>query len=98
DKRLTERVTLQGHKAAVQAAAFSPDGRFLVTGGADRSVRVWELPTGKKMYELEGLLTGVGHLTLAPDGRHLAAAGPHPLVPLVPRGGPRGTPVAQEQR
>jgi serine/threonine protein kinase len=34
-----------GHKGAVYAAAFTPDGARLVTGGAeDFSVRVWELP------------------------------------------------------
>lgn len=37
---------LDGHKGEVRAVAFLPDGR-LVSGGADRSVRVWNLSTGE---------------------------------------------------
>src|SRR5262249_15566319 len=33
--------TLNGHKGAVQAASWSPDGKLLATGGADNTVRVW---------------------------------------------------------
>jgi serine/threonine-protein kinase len=80
--RLTERATLKGHKGAVQAA-FSPDGRQLYTGGADRSLKVWEVATGKKQHDQENLLQGIAHLAPAPDGRHLAAAGPGSLVAVV---------------
>jgi len=35
-----------GHRAAITDLAFSHDGRWLVTGSLDASVRVWDLPTG----------------------------------------------------
>ena len=34
----------QGHARAASAVSFSPDGRWLVTGGLDAQVKVWELP------------------------------------------------------
>jgi WD40 repeat protein len=34
---------LEGHAADVMSVAYSPDGRTLVTGGADQSVRFWTL-------------------------------------------------------
>jgi WD40 repeat protein len=34
---------LEGHAADVLSVAYSPDGRTLVTGGADQSVRFWTL-------------------------------------------------------
>jgi WD40 repeat protein len=39
---------LLAHQAAVNAVAFSPDGKFLATGSQDRSGRLWEVATGKQ--------------------------------------------------
>ena len=39
------QVTLAGHADAVTAVAFSPDRRYLASGGLDGVVKVWELPT-----------------------------------------------------
>jgi WD40 repeat protein/serine/threonine protein kinase len=42
-----EPLHLKGHTDRVTSAAFSPDGKVLVTGSADGTVRTWDAVTGK---------------------------------------------------
>jgi transducin (beta)-like 1 len=38
--------TLAGHRDAVYLVAWSPDGRFIASGSADGTVRIWGIPEG----------------------------------------------------
>jgi WD40 repeat protein len=42
--QLAPRFTLTGHTNTVNAVAYSLDGRRLATGGADGTIRVWDVP------------------------------------------------------
>ena len=42
-----ERMVLAGHTDSVLAVAFSANGKLLVSGSADKTVRLWEAETGK---------------------------------------------------
>jgi WD40 repeat protein len=72
-----------GHMGSVVSLAVSPDGRRLVSAGGDRTLRVWELATGKECALLEratGARTAVypaPHYPMAfsPDGALLAIPG-----------------------
>ncbi|MGB2024677.1 MAG: WD40 repeat domain-containing protein, partial [Litorivicinaceae bacterium] len=42
---MKELKQLIGHNAAVNTAAFSPDGRWLATGGDDNQILLWDVST-----------------------------------------------------
>ena len=44
--------TLNGHNSSPTTLAVSPDGKFLFSGSFDRTVKVWDLSTGKVMATL----------------------------------------------
>ena len=58
---------------ALSAAAFSPDGRQLAVGGADRSVSIYDANTGIEIRSLRGCTDWVTALAFLPDGDHLLA-------------------------
>lgn len=72
-RRIVHDLTLL--TAPVLAMAFSPDGRFLATGGIDGGVRLWELATGKPVHTFAGHRGPVAAVEYSPDGRTLASGG-----------------------
>jgi serine/threonine protein kinase len=68
-------LTLGGHQDKVFAVAYSPDGKWLATAGADQAVRVWEAVSGKLLYVLKGHTDNVRGLTFHPKTERLASAG-----------------------
>jgi WD40 repeat protein len=71
-KRLT---TLCGHKGVVNAVAYSPDGRQLVSGSEDGTVCLWDLAAGKPALSFRAYAKFIGLLAYSPDGQRLASAG-----------------------
>src|SRR5207244_7888209 len=66
---------LKGHKNTVTGAAFSPDGRWLATGGGDQTVRLWDSATGQQIRTFMGHTAGVWSVAFSPEGTRLASAG-----------------------
>jgi U3 small nucleolar RNA-associated protein 15 len=45
---------LRGHDGAIFASAFCGDNSKVATGGMDQKVKIWDIPTGQMLFNLEG--------------------------------------------
>jgi WD40 repeat protein len=66
--------TLSGHNDDVISAAYSPDGRRIVSGSLDNTVKVWDAETGALIRTLSGHDGSVNSATYSPDGRRIVSA------------------------
>src|SRR5262249_5341166 len=55
------------------AAAFSPDGKTLLTGCADGDLRLWDAAAGAQRRRLSGHCGALAAVAFSPDGRRLAS-------------------------
>ncbi len=69
-----------GHSDTVFGVCFSPDGKHLATCGADKFVKVWEMPGGKFVKSFEGHTHHVLDVGWSSDGKLLASAGADNVV------------------
>src|SRR5205823_5695343 len=58
-------------KEAIGPGAFSPDGKRLVTGSRDGTVKVWDADKGTPLLELKGTAGGLRCVAFSPDGTRL---------------------------
>ncbi|MEC4896141.1 MAG: serine/threonine-protein kinase [Oscillatoria sp. PMC 1051.18] len=66
--------TLRGHYSSVHALSFSPDGKFLASGGADRIVKVWDLQTAREKASFSGHRSIIEAVFFTPDGRKIISS------------------------
>jgi WD40 repeat protein len=66
---------LEGHRNWVRSLDFSPDSQFLLSGGYDRTIRIWDIKTqsqiGDALTEHTGIVWDVKY---SPDAKSIASA------------------------
>ena len=67
--------TLAGHRAWISDLRFSADGRWLVSGSADQTIRIWDVVRRRALRKLRGHRTPVGNIVLSPDNATILSGG-----------------------
>ncbi len=71
---LEGNLTVQvGHLSDVNAVSYSPDGKIIVSGRDDNTVKLWEARTGKLLRTLTGHSSDVNAVSYNPDGKTIAS-------------------------
>jgi len=77
---VSKPILCEGHTGWVAAVAVSPDGKLVVSGSEDGTLRFWDAADGKairtvKLFDPSVKGQSMGPLAFSPDGKTLAATG-----------------------
>jgi WD40 repeat protein len=65
--------SITDNSASIYSVAISPDRQFLATGCADSKVRLWHLPTNRRLHILTGHSVPIYSVAFSPNGEILAS-------------------------
>jgi WD40 repeat protein len=60
----------KGHTDWVYSVAFSPDGRYALSGSRDMTLRLWEVESGKEVWVFQGHTDPITSVAFSPNGRY----------------------------
>lgn len=72
----------EAHRGGTLAAAFSPDGSHLVSGGTDGDVKIWNLASDRIEQRLSVATRAVTDVLYVPTGMRIVATGEDSVVRL----------------
>ena len=67
--------SLSGHEDAVYSITYSPDGNYLASGSADKTIKIWDVASGKCILTIPSDSGTVYTVAYSPDGKILASGG-----------------------
>jgi WD40 repeat protein len=69
-----ELFTLKGHTISVNTVTVTPDGKCIISGSDDKTLKVWNLETEEEVFTLIGHTDRVAALAVTPDGKRVISA------------------------
>jgi len=77
-----ELVVQAGHSYDINSVAFSADGQTLANGTWDKTVKLWDVATGRELRTLSGHSSLVNSVAFSADGKTLASGSSDSTVKL----------------
>jgi WD40 repeat protein/uncharacterized caspase-like protein len=70
----TAEVVVQlGHSDGVSALCYSPDGKYLVSGGGDNTIKIWDMSNGLLLRTLIGHKQPIKSVAVSKDSKRIAS-------------------------
>jgi len=77
-----ELVVQSGHSSRITSVTFSPDGKLLASSSQDKTIKLWEMATGRELHMLSGHSSQVLSVAFSPNGKLLASGSGDNMVKL----------------
>lgn len=75
-------ITCYGHADEIHCTSFSPDGRHVVSGSTDYTIKLWDAATGQELETLTGHDDAVSSVCFSPDGTRIVSGSEDATVRL----------------
>ncbi|BAY77047.1 WD-40 repeat-containing protein [Nostoc linckia NIES-25] len=78
---IREHNTLEGHSDSVTTVSFSPNGKFIASGSADKTIKLWNVQD-QESKTFEGHKKSVTTVSFSPDGKFIASGSEDKTIKL----------------
>ncbi|HPB30397.1 MAG TPA: NB-ARC domain-containing protein, partial [Candidatus Sumerlaeota bacterium] len=68
-----QRAIFHGHTDRINSVAYSPDGKRIISGSRDKTLRVWDASSGLELLRIEGRTQEINSVAFSPDGRRVVS-------------------------
>ena len=64
-----------GHSGDISTFTFSPDGKYILSGSDDKTLKLWDVSTGREIRTFKGHQGSIQSLAISPDGKYAVSGG-----------------------
>jgi len=62
-----------GHSRGVNSVAITPDGKYIVSGSWDKTIKLWDISSDKEIRTFKGHSSWVNSVAITPDGKYIVS-------------------------